>query len=281
VPADDPSGEWYFGYQWDYSANEYRNLWFSYLTPGETDWWGVNPNPAWLSTPATQGTTPWQSTFFAQLGEGTGTTELDLATNWNVCGGQGQVACPGGGCGDETQLTDIGGVCVPIESRTFSCDNEQITNLYGNWSLTISNTGAWGFFGGIESTGGFATNYGAGLALSATNASGQNYEYGQSGTVADHDNLWGTSIPSSNSFNSTGVDPSVPGRWSEIANASATCGISDSANLGDDILGILADTGIGVAAVGPVLLTGVLLTQAGPNQTCTTPEPGVTRCEFN
>jgi len=198
-----------------------------------------------------------------------------------VCGGQGQLACPGGGCGNETSLTDVGGYCVPIATKVFYCNNESTMNLYGNWSLTISNTGAWGFLGGIEATGGLVTNYGAGISLSATSASGQNYAYGQSGTVADQNNAWLTAIPSSNTFNQTGVDPTVPGRWSEIENASSSCGISGSISLGDDLLGILADTGIAVSAVGPVLLTGVLATQTGPNQSCTTPEPGVTRCEFN
>jgi hypothetical protein len=281
VPPDDPRQEPYYGYQYDWSTSTWQTVWESYLTPGETAWWGVNPNPAWVSTPQDGTTFPWESTFFAQLGLGDSaltndTTELDLATNWTVCGGQGQLACPGGGCANETSLTDVGGYCVPIVNKVLSCDNKSTMNLNGTWSLTIANNGAWGFLGSIEATGGLTTNYFAGLSLSATNASGQEYAYGQSGTVADNGWLY----PSSNTFSETGIDPTVPGRWTEIESASVNCLVSGSANIGDDVLQILTGLGVGAAAVGPVLLSGLLRTQAGPNQTCTTPEPGVTRCEF-
>jgi hypothetical protein len=273
VPSSDWAGELFWGTQYDYSTGAWITVWNSTVEPGDTDWWGVNPNPAWLNT---SGIYPFESTFTAQLGWGNDDVELDMAANYNICGNGGELPCPGnmcanGGltpsdgfcepCGAQGQpactqmtacnsgLTPVGGICVPIATKTFKCPASEVNagNLgYGSLSLGVANTGDWGLIGQTYDIGAGVDNYFLGIALYATNSSGQRYAQGQTGTVTG----WG--VPNGNRtsyINQSGNDPSIPGNWAAISDSGFTCYADDSPQILPDLASAFYDAGVAAVAI--------------------------------
>ncbi len=230
----------FVGYQLDIPTGSWMQLWKDSIPANGSEWRGVNPAPQWTDSSS-------NSTFVGYVFDvNSPSTELDIAANWNICGGAGQVTCPGNTC--SSGFTPIGGLCAPIATQKFVCTTPVLTtgNLGDDYlELDIANTGDWVFFGNVYDTGAGADDYFMGISLNATNASGQPYAQGHSGTVYG----WAVPGPRTNTFTFNGNDSSVPGRWGEIAGASGRCYAKDTPNVWSDIAAAFSDVGLAAVAI--------------------------------
>lgn len=163
------------------------------------------------------------------------------------CGHLGEKACGGFDCLEGTRTNGLD--CKPIETIQKTCIDATDGYVKGSATVTLSNTGQWGFAGHVHNNAVYGSNYTLGMVSPVFNATQIGLE--------NHGTVHGIDFGDRNDdFNKSGIDMRIADNWGALKfGGDWGCKMRATANpwlVGEDALiglGLVAATYLAVAFI--------------------------------